>query len=475
LETLLKRVKAFISKNKLLETGETVVLAVSGGPDSLCLLHLFNRFAEEMQLKLVVAHLNHCLRPEGKAEAEGVGGLAKRLGLPCEIKAVDINKLKKELGIGEEEAGRKARYDLMLETAKKYGAKSIATGHHRDDQAETILLNILRGSSVDGLAGILPRRFWKGFFLIRPLLCLQRQEIESFCKKQGFEPYIDSSNLETNYKRNQVRLKLIPCLEKNYNPKIRDSLAGLAEFAARDRLFLQYLARKKYKEMVKAFQDGSAFKIDDLQALPDALKSRVLYMALRKYLPSGKIYRYHLERLLDLAENGLTGSRVTLPGGFSGQVSYDRLLLSMVENRPTKLETPLRLTVPGRVTLPEGYSITSRIVDRKAIQWPPKKHQAFIDYCCLPRGDLQIRFRLPGDIFHPQGAPGAKKLKEFFIDQKIPRFRRDETPLVTVGSDIVWVAGVRISEKYRTRESTETVLVLEYKVKLRRSKLNKGG
>jgi len=470
LKSLLKKVKEYIVKNKLLEIGDTVVLAVSGGPDSLCLLHLVNKLAGEMQLKLIIAHLDHCLRPEGKTEAEEIAKLAAMMKLPCETKAVNIARLKNDLKVGEEEAGRKARYDLLLETAIKYGATKIATGHHRDDLSETVLLNIIRGSSVDGLAGILPRRYWKGCFLIRPLLCLQRNEIESFCEEQGFEPFTDSSNLETEYKRNQVRLKLIPYLEKQYNPKIKESLAGLAELARHDRLFLQTLSRKKYRELASVHQQGLYFNIADLQALPTAIRSRVLYIAVNKYLPAGKIGRFHLERLQEMVENGNTGIKLSFPAGLRGQVIYDRLMLTMAGERPSKPVTPRKLPVPGRVNLPGGYTITSRTVNRMDIKWPPKKYQAFLDYDHLPRVDLKVRSRQPGDIFHPQGALGAKKLKDFFIDQKIPRSRRDEIPIVTIGNDIIWVTGIRISDKYRIGASTETILVLEYKMKLSKSK-----
>lgn len=449
----------------MLKTGDRVVLAVSGGPDSLCLLYLFLELAQDYGLKLVMAHLDHCLRPEGKTEAQGVLKLAESLKIPCETEAVDVGRLQKELGVGEEEAGRKARYDLLLKTAQKYQATKIATGHHRDDLAETVLLNIIRGSSVDGLAGIRPKRRWQGFYLIRPLLCLYRQEIEAACRAQGLKPYTDSSNLETTYKRNQLRLELIPHLEKHYNPKIRENLASLAELAARDRLLLQKMAKTQYKKLAKpGRQEGAlALKTSALKALPEALQGRVLYLCLAEFISPGLIERHHLEKLIDLTKKNQTGLKLSLPGRLWAETTYGELHFRRAEKKQDQLKAPLVLPVPGEAYLPGGAVITAALKKRAELSWPPEPSQAYLDHCLLPAGPLGVRLRQTSDAFHPQGAPGRKKLKDFFIDQKVPRHRRDTTPLVTLGGEIIWVAGFRIADPYSIKTSTKEVLVLEYK------------
>lgn len=468
------KVYNFIKEFELLSRNETVVLAVSGGPDSLCLLYILKNLAAEYKLNLVIAHLNHCLRPEGDHEAAAVAALAKDLNLPCEVKAVDIKAYKKTLGVGEEEAGRSARYLFLLEVARKYAASKVATGHHRDDQAETVLLNIIRGSSVDGLSGILPIRKWKGVELIRPLLCLWRDEIENYCRDHQLKPFTDSSNLETGYKRNKLRLELIPHLEEKYNPKIREGLAGLADLAARDRLFLQSLARVNYRKLARFTGDDTIINRQSLKTLPPALQGRIVHMALNKYLPAGKIYRIHIEQILKALQNSNSGNKLTLPGGLRLEQSYDCIILSNRHPRGKNYIKPVILPIPGRVRITGQFGIESRIVSINRLSWPPGKYEAYLDYSKIPTGLITVRSRKPGDLFFPQGVAGRKKLKDIFIDHKIPRRLRDSIPVVTVGDEIIWVSGFRIAEPYKVTEKTGQVLLLQYKA-YKKKKIGKGG
>ncbi len=457
-------VKAYAEKNKLLRSGETVVVAVSGGPDSLCLLKMLKVFSESLELKLVIAHLDHCLRPEGRDEAEGVAALAEGLSLPFELKAVDIAAYKEELGVGEEEAGRLARYNFLFEVARKHDAEKIATGHHRDDLAETVLLNVLRGSSVDGMAGILPISRRHEFKLIRPLLCLWRSEIEAYCSELGLSPYTDSSNLQTNYKRNKVRLELIPHIEEVYNPKVRESLARLADMAARDRLFLGRLARLKYKSIAKIHGKETIFNLHDLNSMPPALLGRVICLALQKYLPAGKIAAFHVDQLTALAESNKTGLQVTLPGNLTAQISYNKIIIAPGCDRSESFTEPVELPVPGNVCLPGGYVITARLAYADGLCWPPPSYRACLDYEKLPSAPLTVRTRKPGDRFFPQGAPGSKKLKDFMIDQKIPRQHRETLPLVVAGEEVIWPVGTRIADPYKITDKSRELLVLEYRL-----------
>lgn len=465
MNNMLNKVKSYADNNNLFSSGETIVVAVSGGPDSLCLLDMLKLLSEPLQLKLVVAHLDHCLRPEGKIEAAGVAALVRSLSLPFELKAVDIKAYKEELGVGEEEAGRLARYNLLFEAARKHGAEKIATGHHRDDLAETVLLNVLRGSSVDGMAGILPISVRHGFKLIRPLLCLWRSEIEAYCNERGLSPYTDSSNLETDYKRNKVRLELIPHIEENYNPRVRESLARIADMAARDRLFLGRLARLKYKKIVQICGKNTVFKVQDLNSMPSALLGRVIFLALKRYLPAGKIAAVHIDQLTTLAESNKTGLKVTLPGDLTTHISYNKMIITPGSFSSEALTELLELPVPGKVSLPGGFVITTRISSPDDLSWPPPSYRAFLDYEKLPSAPLTVRTRKPGDRFFPQGAPGGKKLKDFMIDQKIPRQIRDQLPLVVAGKEVIWPAGIRIAEPYKVTEKTKEVLILEYKMR----------
>ncbi len=460
----LEKVRDFIKKNGLFIEGDTVIVAVSGGPDSLCLLHLLKELSPEFKLNLFVAHLNHCLRPEALQEADGVRKISSAWSLPFETRAVDIRSYKEELGISEEEAGRRARYDFLFETAQKYGASKVALGHHLDDQAETTLLNVIRGTGVDGLAGMLPKRSRDKVQLVRPLLCLRRSEIESYCLENNLKPFTDSSNLETNYTRNRLRLELIPQLQEQYNPRIREALFRLASLAADDRLFLQSLARKNYFSLARFVNRETILDKHALLALPSALRGRVLRLALQKYISAKEISNLHIRQLLDLAEYGETGRQVTLPGELSAFYSYNRVIIKPVSGHRQKKLSPVVLQIPGKAVLPGGYTISARIIDVSELSWPPPAYRAFLDLDKISSNSLSIRPRRPGDRFYPQGAPGSKKLKSFLIDQKVPFHRRENLPLVTVGEDIIWVVGMRVADPCRVTEQTKQALVLEYKV-----------
>lgn len=457
----LEKVRRFIIKNHLFREGGKVIVAVSGGPDSLCLLHMLQGLSSELKIQLVVAHLNHCLRPEARQEAVGVEKIASAYALPFETRAVDIRSYKKEHGLSEEEAGRRARYRFLFEMASKYDASTVTLGHHLDDQAETVLLNILRGSGVDGLAGILPKRVRGGINLVRPLLCLRRAEIEAYCRENNLQPFTDSSNLETDYTRNKLRLELIPHLENNYNPRIRETLFGLASLASSDRHFLNFLAKKKLAGIARI--SGEEMHIDRrrLLLLPPALRGRILRLALRKFISVKKIGRMHIEQLLDLACSGRTGKQLTLPGGIRAYCSYNCLVIMPFMRQVEKKPGQISLRVPGTTRIAGNMAIRARIVQIAGLDWPPPAYRACLDYEKLPVTSLDVRLRRPGDRFFPQGSPGSKKLKAFLIDQKIPSYRRDTLPLVTSGDEIIWVAGIRIAHPYRVSDQTKMVLVLE--------------
>ncbi len=429
----------------------------------MALLHMLKALSRPFNLHLVAAHLNHCLRPEAAYEEAEVKKIAAAWSLPCETRASDIRSIKRARGISEEEAGRLARYSLLFDTARKYGAFRIALGHHLDDQAETVLLNILRGTGVDGLAGILPVSKRGRFSLIRPLLCLRRREIEAYCKENDLRPFTDSSNLETEYTRNKLRLELIPRLEQDYNPRIREALINLAALAAEDRRFLQAMARKKYLDLAGFGRRETIFNKNELAALPRALSARVLRMAHKKYAPSRELDSSHIQKVLELAESGKTTGQISLPGEALLFLSQDRIIMAGASAAEDSAQLDKPLQVPGKTRLPDGALIEARFVDPGDLAWPPSKFQAYLDFDRLPPGALRVRSRWPGARFHPHGSPGAKKLKDFLIDHKVPQHWRSKIPLVSIGDEIVWVAGFRIAHPYRVTDRTGRVLVLAYK------------
>ncbi len=428
----------------------------------MALLHMLKTISECFELQLVVAHLNHHLRPEADHEESAVKRIAEAWTLSWESRTVDIRNLKKNRGISEEEAGRLARYSLLFDTARKYGAAKIALGHHLDDQAETVLLNIIRGTGVDGLAGILPARRRGPFRLIRPLLCLRRSEIEAYCRENNLRPFTDSSNLETDYTRNRLRLELIPRLEKEYNPRIREALFGLASLAFEDRRFLQVLARKKYLKLAGFGRQETFINRKELSSLPLALSGRILRIAHKRYAPTKELDRFHVGRVIELIESEKTTGQVTLPGNALLYLAQEQII--MTGGRQTQEKEPAQKTlkIPGKTVLPGGSLIEARLTDPGELCWPPAKYRAYLDYDLLPPGKLVVRARWPGARFHPQGSAGMKKLKDFMIDQKIPRHRRDYISLVTIGDEVIWAAGLRIAHPYRVTGQTRRVLQLDY-------------
>ncbi|MDW7738589.1 MAG: tRNA lysidine(34) synthetase TilS [Bacillota bacterium] len=466
----MEKVYNFIRQYRLLKKGDTIVAAVSGGPDSLCLLHMLHELKDRFDLRIVVAHLNHYLRPEADSEADEVRRISACWSMPCEVKTVDIRKLKKELGVSEEVAGRKARYDFFYETANKYNANLVALGHHMDDLAETTLMNIIRGTGIDGLSAIMPKRRTGNILVVRPLLCLTRREIEVYCQINMLTPLTDSSNLETEYTRNKLRLQLIPQLEKEYNPRFREALYGLAILARDDRRYLNTQALKAYKKIVCAGPRESILLIKDLFNLAPSIRGRVLRLCLQKIGSSGQITRKHIRLLSGFAKEGNSGKQMTLPGSILVSVAHKNLVIRQVNEEYMKKIERKALKVPGKTVINGDTLIETRIIDRGNMKWPPPKNRAYLDYDTLPPGEIMITNRWNGARFHPQGAGGSKKLKKFLIDQKIPYYKRDFIPLLAINCEIIWVVGIRIAHPYRVTDQTRRILQLDYKVcRLRKS------
>ena len=458
---LLKKVNSYIERHRLLEEGDRVLVAFSGGPDSLCLLHILRSLQESCRLYLAVAHLDHGIRPAAWQEAEKARRLAEAWQLPFEGAAVDVPKYRRERKLSASEASRALRYRFLLRAAQKQKASKIALGHQLDDQAETVLFNLLRGTGPEGLAGILPRRPLGPVELIRPLLGVTRAEIERYCREQGLEPVLDSSNLQTTYTRNRIRLELIPHLEEGYNPRLKRSLAKLAALAAADRDYLKKAAQQELKRLSR--REGGTLILDRaaLAALPAALRGRVARLALQEYVPGKKLDWRRVEQLLRLAGGEGPARKLCLPAGARVFRSYGNLVISPARPAEENFPETVPLQVPGRTVFGGGkQAIGASFCPPHDLAWPPSSEQAYLDYDTLP-GPLLLRARWAGAYFYPQGAPGGKKLKDFLINQKVPRHRRDRLPLVVAGSEVVWVVGRRIAHPYRVTGETSRVLVLK--------------
>lgn len=481
-------VKKIIWREKLVEIGDLVIVAVSGGTDSLSLLHLLNdlRGEKELPFSLHVAHLNHGLRGAvAQEDAEFVREEAASLGLPCTVGEVDAELFRKQWRLSPEDAARRLRYRFLVQLARRSGAASIAVGHNRDDQAETVLLNFLRGTGLDGLTGMkFKRSLGEGLFLIRPLLETSRYEISACCLEKGISPREDETNLENHFHRNKLRLELLPLLEKDYNPRLREGLARLAGLLSLDNNFLEEFAEQRFLKLL--LEKKPYFLVLNREKLlqeHEAVQNRILRAAVRKLL--GMVPREigfkQIRAVLDLCLGNSPHGRLYFSHGIKVYRSYDRLLFSLEEFPAAEVLSPVILEVPGAQEIgKEGVMLHAWFVFPGELAWPPdEKKEAYLDYHILLEmakpgrqdkghtpGDeqelqLTIRNRQPGDSFYPLGAPGSKKLKKYFIEQKVPLEERERIPLVVAGKEIVWVVGKQISHHCRITEGTRKVLVLK--------------
>ncbi len=472
------RVRATIEAYHLLLPGDRVVVAVSGGPDSLCLLHVLKRLREDMDLRLHVAHLNHGLRPEAEAEAAFVARVAEAWGLPFTVGAVDVPALARRQRLSVEEAARVARYRFLAEVAGAQGAGAVATGHNADDQVETVLMHCLRGSGLAGLRGMRRLAPWPEAAeagcpapaLVRPLLDVPRTAIEAYCREHNLEPRLDRSNIELTYFRNRIRRELVPTLE-TYNPRIRELLRHTADGLADDYDYLQSAVEGLWPRLLAAEAPGGiALSAGQFRELAPSLQRAVIRRAicgLRRSLRD--VSWVHIERARRAALLGRVGIVITLPAGLVFEVSYDRLVLRRSdvpypEPHALTLEGPERpLQVPGATALaPGGWVIEARL-SGKCPSAPPGADRRL--QLCLDAertGDhLRLRTRGPGDRFQPRGLGGhSKSVKDYMIDAKIPRQQRDRIPLLVSEKGILWIVGWRGSELAAPGPATERFLCL---------------
>jgi tRNA(Ile)-lysidine synthase len=467
-QTLEARVLGFIRAEGLVVPGEKLVVAVSGGADSVGLLLVLVGLQRELDIRLHVAHLDHRLRgAASQADARYVAGMARRLSLPATIESRDVRAYGRGHRLSLEEAAREVRYAFLAGVADAVGAGRVAVGHTAADHVETVLMHLVRGSGLGGLRGLRPlsRLAYGGrdITIIRPLLVLTRAETAAYCRQHRLRPRSDVSNLSTGPFRNRVRLRLLPELRK-YNPRIDAALARLARLAADDLDFIEEEAAQRWGEVVS--EDGEAVIMDrqKLAVLPPALRRHLLRAAVASRLGGLKdVEAGHIEDLLDALEKP-AGKIVGLPGGLRLTVEHDRLLLGRDANSCPfpALEGEAALLIPGRTRLP-GWEVQAEIV-------PPVEGQKYVDSDSLTAwldfgrtGDkLTVRARRPGERLQPLGLGGTKELTEFMIDARIPRAWRPRIPVVTSPEQVVWVVGWRIDERVRVTGATRRVLRLSF-------------
>lgn len=435
---------------------QAFVVGVSGGPDSLALLHILGQVMPAD--RIIVAHLDHGLRPSSMTESEYVARLAS--GYQYYSQRIDVQKLAREGQTSLEEAGRIARYDFLAGIARAVGTTFVVAGHNADDQVETVLLHILRGSGTAGLRGMrasAPLPGHPGLWLLRPLLEISRVEIERYCAFHNLHPVLDESNMDQAFARNRLRHDLLPILE-GYNPQVRQRLREMAEIIASDDDLLQRITDQAWTEAV--VQSGPS-TITLSRAIwdnhPLALRRRLLRRAIAEVHPTLRDLSF---RALDagrvVADSGESGSRAILPGGVVLHVSYRTLVISA---EPADLATgypqastsdPIPLPVPGVVQLSDGWRIDSEWVDQIDEQLIRETSNGWTVYISGDSGvGLHVRPRIAGERMRQFGLGGEAKLKKIMIDRKIPVYLRDRWPVVALPDRIVWLPGHLLDERAR--------------------------
>ncbi len=463
------KITATIRKYAMASPGDCVVVAVSGGPDSVCLLHVLHALAPGLGITLYAAHLDHRFRGrESAADAEFVADLAHRLGVPSAIEAIDVPAFCRERGLSAQAGARAARYGFLTRVADAVGARCIATGHTATDQAETVLLRLLRGAGTPGLAGIPPIRQ----NIIRPLIEVTRDEVLTYLQERGASFRTDPSNAKPLYTRNRIRSEVLPIL-KRFNPRIIETLAKEAGLLRAEDDALEACLANEHPGALATAENGAIIDRDSLLAMPLAFRRRLLRkaVALCKGDPA-EISLTTIDEALTFLAAAATGRTMLLPGGITIERSYGRFLVGFPQS-PVPFCVPL--AVPGTAAIGQLALELEAVGPMPGEGAPrrnagPEQHDAAIPeiYCWQAAFDydkiqtsLTVRNRRPGDRFHPAGMGGkSKKIQDFLVDEKVPRRDRDRVALLCAGEDVLWVVGMRVDERYQARENSARVLTV---------------
>jgi tRNA(Ile)-lysidine synthase len=452
------RVRKTIEKHSMLNPGDHVLVAVSGGADSVALLLCLHTLARTLPLSLTIAHLNHRIRgQEGDADEDFVRSLSAGLNLPLCSEAIEVKKQAIAGKHNLEELARLKRYEFLRRTARRIGAQKIAVGHNLNDQAETVLFRFIRGSGVEGLSAIHPV---VDGLVIRPLLECSRKEIVEYLKQKGAGYRDDSTNKDVQLARNRIRMELVPYLEKNLNPRLIETLAREAFQSRETWAFIEAEAKQTFGRLCRRDDTGISMALHDLAGLHPALQKQVLRQALKECLGSLRGVNARLvDGILSLCRVGHSGSQIRISRQSIAVRQFDTLLLAK-HAAEQKQSFAYKLEIPGECRIAEaGVIFRSEICktpDLKMIRGKSAT-QAFLDPRTLPEF-LTIRSREPGDRY---GGPSHRKVKKILIDRKVPLLERFDLPMVAAGKDVIWIPGFRPARTYAVRPDSPNCILVE--------------
>ena len=461
------RVRCFLLQHDLTHLPEPLLVGVSGGPDSVCLLHVLARLAPELGLKLHAVHLDHGLRGrEAKADARYVKRLCRRLGVPVSAEQRQVEAYRRQHRLSLEEAARQVRHAVFAQAAERLATAAVALGHTADDQVETVLMHLLRGAGPTGLKGMEDRSEIRvgptRITLLRPILEVRRRETEAYCQSHRLRPREDLTNRSPKFLRNRVRHQLLPVLRR-YNSSFDDGLLRLAHLMEDEVAYLDQEAQEALAGLALPEEYGFILALGPLVLLPVALQRAMLRAAIRQVKGNlAGIEAHHIESVrVMLTPSQSSSKQLSLPEGLVAERLYGRLWIGKGRPPIPWPELPTceqRLTIPGETVLSSGWRVQATVQD---LPGEGEGLTASLDFQ-ETGADLLVRSWRPGDRFQPLGMRRAKKLQDFFVDQKVPRAWRPRTPLVCGSGGVVWVVGYRPAEQFKVSPSTQQVLVLTF-------------
>ena len=461
---MLDKVREYILKNELIDKGDNILVALSGGPDSVCLLHILARLRSEFDLRLGAIHINHLLRGEEAIEDENyTKELCRFLDVENYVERIDIATIAEKEGQSIELAGREERYKAFNKIKEKFSYNKIAVAHNSNDQAETILMRLMRGSGLEGLTGIKAKR---EDGIIRPILCLNRNEIEGYCNEYKLEPRIDKSNYEKIYNRNKVRLDILPYMKENFNEDIIDTLNRMALLLQKDNEYLEEVATMAYRKYCKEEKDKIIVSKELFENEKEAITTRILKRSFKNISNSHKNFEMkHIVDIIELSKLG-TNKEVHLTNGIVVQNIYGDIIFKQRKNKEDNIklnEVYIKKEDFFNKIEFSKYEIELQIISKKNnIEFSNNDLIKFFDYDKIEEGII-IRNRKDGDKMVPIGMKGTKKLKDIFINSKIPKEIRDIIPIVCFDEKIAWVVGVKVSEQFKVTSNTKQILKITFR------------
>ena len=438
----LEKFKNFIEENNLIEKGDSIVSAVSGGSDSVFMLEMLLAIKSDYELNIIVCHVNHGLRgAEAQRDEDFVKKLAEKNGLIYEVEHIDMAGYAKEHSLTCEEAGRKLRYLFFEDIKEKYKADKVAIAHNENDVAETIFLNIFRGTGLDGLESIPLRRD----FYIRPILCFEKSEILDYLNYNSVSYVDDSTNFTNDYKRNMIRNEIIPFIKKNFNENIVSSMSRLASIAKENNLYLDDIINDKYKSIIKA----NSIDREGFNELNHYEKTLVLRKFLRENLNYlNNISKDNIEDMINLISLD-SGKKYDIDGKHYLVNDFDKTIFKKLDINELSEEISLDFKLDKVYNIYGSkfkFVLSDKILSKK-----------YLDYDLLT-GKLSLRNRRSGDRFNPFGMKGSKKIKDYFVDKKVSSDDRSKVLFLMNGDEIAYVVGYDIANKYRASSKTKNYL-----------------